>query len=93
MTYIFQRGETVGISLALVSGDFADVSAITAAMKPVAAGRSGVDGATPAIPLWVTADGEDGWILTLDAVACATRCGCDHCGNGARRDGIAGGRP
>lgn len=69
--YTFQRGETVGVSLALVSGAFGDVTAITAAMKPLAAGRSTVDAATPAIPLSVAADGEEGWTLKLDAAACA----------------------
>jgi hypothetical protein len=71
MTYVFQRGETVGISLALVAGYFADVAFVTAAMKPLAAGRSHIDAATPAIPLSVAADGIDGWTLTLDAASCA----------------------
>lgn len=72
MSYLFQRGETLSIALDLVSGDLADVTAITAAMKPVAAGRSGVDAATPAIALSVVADGDAGWTLSLDAAACAT---------------------
>ena len=71
MTYTFQRGETVGLSLAIVAGDFGDITAVTGAMKPLAAGRSGVDATMPAIPLAVAPDGTDGWTLTLDAAACA----------------------
>ena len=71
MTYTFQRGETVALSLVLDAGDFAGVTAIAAAMKRQAPGRGGVDAATPAIPLTVAADGTQGWTLTLDAAACA----------------------
>lgn len=71
MTYVFQRGETVAVALEIVSGTFADVTAISAAMKPLAAGRSSVDAAVAAVPLSIAADGTAGWTLTLDAAICA----------------------
>lgn len=47
MTYTFQRGETVALALAVVSGDPTVVGAVTAAIKPVAEGRRTPDPATP----------------------------------------------
>ena len=76
-TYTFQRGETVSIALDAVQGDPLTVSSVTAAMKPVAAGRSMIDpaaavaanftvtnrAAVPGIPA--------GWTLTLGAAVSA----------------------
>ena len=72
-TYTFQRGETVSIALDAVQGDPLTVSSVTAAMKPVAAGRSMVDpGAAVAATFTVTsrvaaAGIPAGWTLTLGA--------------------------
>jgi hypothetical protein len=38
--YTFQRGETITLALDAVTGDPADVSAISAAMKPIPPGRT-----------------------------------------------------
>ena len=70
MTYIFHRGETLAIALERVAGDAGSVTAVSAAMKPVAAGRSGVDADAVALPLSVTANAT-GWTLSLAAGACA----------------------
>ena len=77
MTYTFQRGETVLLALDCVSGDPASVSAVSAAMKPVAAGRSGPDGAAAAVAFDVTTraaagDVAAGWTLTIAASASAS---------------------
>jgi hypothetical protein len=72
-TYSFQRGETVSLALDAVTGDPATVTSVTAAMKPVAAGRTLVDpGAAVAASFSVTnrvAAGQipAGWTLTLSA--------------------------
>lgn len=76
-TYTFQRGETVSIALDAVQGDPLTVSSITAAMKPIAAGRSSIDPAAPvtasfAVSARVAAGGNPaGWTLTLNAAASA----------------------
>ena len=70
MTYMFHRGETLSVALDCVSGDAAGVSAVTAAMKPLAAGRTAPDPAALAVPLTVTARA-GGWTATLAAPACA----------------------
>lgn len=72
MTYTFQRGETLSLALDLMSGSFASVTAIVAALKPLAAGRTTVDAAAPAITLSTAANGTTGWTLTLSAAVCAT---------------------
>lgn len=71
MTYTFQRGETVSLALDVVEGSFGDVTAITAAMKPLAAGRSVPDATTPAIALSVMPNGTTGWTATLAAAQSA----------------------
>ena len=71
MTYTFQRGETLSLALDILTGDAASVTAITAALKPLAAGRTGVDASAPATALSVAANGTSGWTLTLSAAACA----------------------
>ncbi len=76
-TYTFQRGETVSLALAVVSGDPAIVSGVTAAIKPLTAGRATPD---PAVPVaaqfdvsFVAAAGEEParWLLTLGSTATA----------------------
>jgi hypothetical protein len=69
--YIFQRGETVSLALAVVSGDAAVVISVTAAIKPVTAGRGTPDPAVPvaasfAVSFSAAAAGEPArWLLTL----------------------------
>lgn len=76
-TFTFQRGETVSIALDAVQGDPLAVSSVTAALKPVAAGRTLVDpGAAVAATFSVsprTAAGAipAGWTLTISAAASA----------------------
>jgi hypothetical protein len=71
--YIFQRGETVAVALQVVAGDAATVSAVTAAMKPVAAGRASVDpAAAVAATFEVTFDASGPrWLLSLSPVVSA----------------------
>ncbi len=75
--YVFQRGETVLLALDAVAGDPLTVTSVTAAMKPVAAGRSAVDpAAAVAATFAVTSraaagDIPAGWTLTLAAGASA----------------------
>ena len=70
--YTFHRGETLLLALDAITGDPATVTAISAAIKPVAAGRSGVDASAPATALSVAVNGVAGWTLTLSAASCAT---------------------
>jgi hypothetical protein len=49
MTYTFQRGESVALALAVVSGDPAVVGAVTAAVKPVVEGRALPDPSAPVV--------------------------------------------
>lgn len=76
--YIFQRGETISLALDAVTGDPLTVTAISAAMKAVPPGRTGVpDGAPVAATFSIsprTAAGEipPGWTLTIDAATSAT---------------------
>lgn len=71
MTYTFQRGETVALALAVVSGNPAIVGAVTAAIKPAVEGRALPDPATPVAATFsvafVAAAGTDParWLLTL----------------------------
>jgi len=69
--YIFQRGETVSLALAVVSGDPTVVTSVTAAVKPVTAGHSTPD---PTVPVaanfsvsFAAALGDEParWLLTL----------------------------
>ena len=45
--YIFQRGETISLALDAVTGNPLSVTAISAAMKAVAPGRTSVNAGTP----------------------------------------------
>lgn len=72
MTYTFHRGETLSLALDAVTGDPASVTAITAALKPLAAGRTVVDASAPATALSVAANGTTGWTLTLSVAVCVT---------------------
>jgi len=77
MTYIFQRGESITLALEAVSGDPAAVGAVTAALKPLAAGRAAPDPDTPVVASFtvnfVAASGADParWLLTLTAAQSA----------------------
>lgn len=80
-TYTFQRGETVLLALDAVQGDPSTVTGITAAMKPVAAGRTMVDpaaavAATFAVTTRAAAGGlPGGWTLTIPAATSAGLAG------------------
>ena len=75
--YIFQRGETISLALDAVSGDPLSVSAISAAMKAVAPGRTSVSAGAPVAALFTVtpraAAGEipPGWTLTIPAAISA----------------------
>jgi hypothetical protein len=75
--YIFQRGETIQLALDAVTGDPLSVTAISAVMKAVPPGRTGVpDGAPVAanfvvFPRTAAGDVPAGWTLTIDAAASA----------------------
>jgi hypothetical protein len=77
MTYTFQRGETVALALAVVSGDPAVVGAVTAAMKPAVEGRALPDPAAPVVAnfsvAFAAASGPDParWLLTLSPAVTA----------------------
>ncbi len=80
-TYTFQRGETVSLALDAVQGDPLTVTSVTAAMKPVAAGRSMIDPASAVAASFVVtprvaAGGlPGGWTLTIPAAASAALAG------------------
>lgn len=75
--YIFQRGETILLALDCLTGDPSAVTAISAAMKAVAPGRTGVSAGTPVAAAFAisqrAASGSipAGWTLTIDAAASA----------------------
>jgi hypothetical protein len=75
--YIFQRGETISLALDAVAGDPLTVSSISAAMKAVAPGRTGVAPDAPVAAAFTitprSANGEQpaGWNLTVDAAVSA----------------------
>lgn len=78
MSYVFQRGETVALALAVVAGDPAIVAGITAAIKPVTAGRGTPD---PSVPVaasfdvsFLAAAGDEParWLLTLSPAVSAS---------------------
>ena len=76
--FIYQRGETISLALDAVVGDPLSVSAITAQLKAVPAGRTTIAANTPvAANFLITphpAQGElpAGWTLTIDAVTSST---------------------
>jgi hypothetical protein len=75
--YIFQRGETISIALDAVSGDPLTVSAISAAMKAVAPGRTSFHAGAPVAAAFAIApraavgDVPPGWTLTIPAMVSA----------------------
>lgn len=75
--YTFQRGETISLALDAVTGDPLLVTDISASMKAVAPGRTGVNAGAPVAAVFAissrTAQGEipPGWNLTVDAVTSA----------------------
>jgi hypothetical protein len=75
--YIFQRGETIVLALDATTGDPLSVSSISAAMKAVPPGRTGVpDGAPVAATFSISpraAQGEipPGWTLAISAATSA----------------------
>lgn len=76
-SYIFQRGETITLALDAVQGDPLAVTGITAHMKAVPPGRSGVDTNTPVaaafsvFPRTIQDTLPAGWTLTIDAATSA----------------------
>ena len=75
--FIFQRGETISLALDAVTGDPLSVTAISAAMKMVAPGRTSVSAGTPVAAAFVisprAAQGDipPGWNLTVDEASSA----------------------
>lgn len=75
--YTFQRGETISLALDAVTGDPLSVTAISAAMKAVAPGRTSVSAGTPVAAVFAitprAAQGDipPGWNLTIDAASSA----------------------
>jgi hypothetical protein len=76
--YIFQRGETVSLALDALVGDPLTVSAISARVKAVAPGRTGVSAVDPVaavfniVPRTATTGIAAGWTLTIPAAVSAT---------------------
>ena len=76
--YIFQRGETISLALDAVTGDPLSVTTISAAMKAVPPGRTGVpDGAPVAANFTISSrtvqgDIPAGWTLTIPAATSAS---------------------
>ncbi len=75
--YTYQRGETISLALDAVTGDPADVSAISAAMKPILPGRTDASADTAfaasfvVTPRPASGDIPPGWILTIPALVSA----------------------
>ncbi len=76
--YIFQRGETLSLALDALTGDPLSVSAISASVKAVAPGRTGVSAVAPVAavfdiaPRTAAGDIPAGWTLTIPAAVSAT---------------------
>jgi hypothetical protein len=70
-TYTFQRGETVSLALDAVQGDPLTVTSVTAALKPLSAGRTMVDPGAAVAATFVVANRPGGWTLTISAAASA----------------------
>jgi hypothetical protein len=76
--YTFQRGETISLALDAVTGDPLSVTGISAVMKTVPPGRTGVpDGAPVAAtfsisPRAAQGDIPPGWALTIPAATSAS---------------------
>ena len=76
--YTYQRGETISLALDAITGDPAQVSAISAAMKAVPPGRSEAPASAPISASFTVAArpalGNDpaGWTLTIPALVSAS---------------------
>lgn len=76
--FVYQRGETISLALDAVSGDPLSVSAITAQLKAVPAGRTTIAANTPiaatftVTPHAAQGDLPAGWTLTVDAATSTT---------------------
>jgi hypothetical protein len=76
--YIYQRGETISLALDAVTGDPAQVTAISAAMKAVPPGRSeapataSVAASFAVTPSPAVGDQPAGWTLTIPALVSAS---------------------
>lgn len=76
--YTYQRGETISLALDAVTGDPAQVTAISAAMKAVLAGRSEASATTPVSASFAIAarpavgNEPPGWTLTIPAPVSAS---------------------
>ena len=76
--YTFQRGETLSLALDALAGDPLSISAISASVKAVAPGRTGVSAVAPVAAVFdITAraaagDIPAGWTLTISAAVSAT---------------------
>ncbi len=75
--FVFQRGETISLALDAVTGDPFLVTAVSAAMKAVAPGRTGVSATAPVAaafnitPRSASGDVPPGWNLTVGAAQSA----------------------
>jgi hypothetical protein len=76
--YTYQRGETISLALDAVTGDPAEVTSISAAMKAVPPGRSEAPASAPISASFAIAArpavGNDpaGWTLTIPALVSAS---------------------
>jgi hypothetical protein len=76
--YTYQRGETISLALDAVTGDPAQVSAISASMKAVPPGRTEAPASAPVSASFAItarpASGNDpaGWTLTIPALVSAS---------------------
>lgn len=75
--FVFQRGETISLALDAVTGDPLQVTAVRAAMKAVAPGRTGVSASDPVAAAFditsrpASGDIPAGWMLTVNAAQSA----------------------
>jgi hypothetical protein len=75
--FIFQQGETISLALDAVTGDPADVLAISAVMKALPPGRTSVSQSAPVAatftvtPRAAAGDIPPGWVMTVSAAASA----------------------
>ena len=75
--YIFQRGETISLGLDALTDDPLSVSAVSAAMKAVAPGRTSISGTQPVaaafdiFPRSASGDIPAGWTLIIPAATSA----------------------
>ena len=76
--YTYQRGETISLALDAITGDAAQVTAISAAMKPVPPGRTEAPASAPfaasftVTPRLALGNEPAGWTLTIPALVSAS---------------------